>query len=177
MRETGLIFKAPVPCKERTCDLPQCASLAQPGTVLSPALGPGSGRPRPRCEEEETRGGSPGVPHSCPMGPCFGYTCHLMNKEANSVQLCPNLAAAAVSISAAGPADGARGRQLLARQQELQMAARLCARFATVRARTNEEKLPGAFPIFLEVVAELPWSGRRSRSEEGQTQYLRLLHL
>jgi len=90
-----------------------------------------------------------------------------MNKEANLVQLCPSPTAAAMSISAVGPADRAWGRQLLAGQRELQMAAQLRAQFATVGARTNEEKPPGAFPTFLEVVAELPWLGRSSRSEEG----------
>lgn len=60
-----------------------------------------------------------------------------------------------------GPADGAWERQLLAGQQELQMAAWLCAHFATVGARTNEEKPPKAFPIFLEIIPELPWLGRK----------------
>lgn len=55
-----------------------------------------------------------------------------------------------------GPADWAWERQLLAGQQELQMAAWLCASFATVGATTNEEKPPKAFPIFLEVIPELP---------------------
>lgn len=55
-----------------------------------------------------------------------------------------------------GPADRAWERQLLAGQQELQMAAWLCASFATVGATTNEEKPPKAFPIFLEVIPELP---------------------
>lgn len=61
-----------------------------------------------------------------------------MNKEANLVQLWPSLAALAVSISTVGPADGAWGRQLLARQQELQMAAQFHAQLATDGARTSE---------------------------------------
>lgn len=56
------------------------------------------------------------------------------------------------------------------------MAAWLCVQFATVGDRTKEEQLPGAFPIFLEVTAELPRLGRSRRSEEGLTQYLCLLH-
>lgn len=43
------------------------------------------------------------------------------------------------------PADTAWERQLLAGQQELQMAARLCACFATAGARTNEKKATQGF--------------------------------
>lgn len=95
-----------------------------------------------------------------------------MNDEANLVQLWPSLAALAVSISMVGPADGAWGRQLLARQQELQMAAQFHTQLATVGARTNEEKSPRALLIFLEVIAELPQCGRSSKSEKRQTQHL-----
>lgn len=63
-----------------------------------------------------------------------------MNKEANLVQL--NLTAASVAM---GPADGAWERQLLAGQQQLQMAAQLCASSATVGARTNEKSHPRPF--------------------------------
>lgn len=76
-----------------------------------------------------------------------------------------------------GSAHGAWERQLLAGQQELQMAAQPCAYFATVGARTNEEKPPKAFPIFLEVIPELPWLGKSSRSGEGQkTKHLSVFY-
>lgn len=55
-----------------------------------------------------------------------------------------------------GPADRAWERQLLAGQQELQMAARLCAYFATAGARTNEENHPRPFRFSLKSFLNFP---------------------